>query len=778
MQFLKANATATVLIGPAVDVVDGFTPETGLAIGTVDACSIYKHDATAEVDLTGTSTLTHRADGYYTCTLSASDTDTEGRLTLLLRDDSVCLPLWITFMVLAEAAYNSMFTAKDTGYMDVDVKNIEGSDATDQIRDSVVDDSTRIDATALNTHSAITAAGIVNEWESQSQADPTGFHVNVKEVNGTAQTANDNAADINSILTDTNEIQGKLPTNKFMGSSDGADDDGNIASILAGTVTNAQGADVATDVAALIGTDSKALISTDAQDLSATLDVNAKTITNGAISATTLAADTITEAKIADDAIATEHLATGAISADTLAADTITAAKIATDAIGADEMADDAIDAAAIAASVGAEIAASVWDEATSGHTTAGTFGEQAAGILGPGDYEVTLTIQTTGGAALAGVEVWLNTDADRTDSVVQKQVTSDSGIVTFWLDYATTYNIYCHKAGYSFANASMTPAAGSVAFTKLIGTAQAGSGTSSYYDQSFLTRAVAACRQNIDEPDIDAKYSDAQIIDKIESAYALIIAEINRNARNPIVAKYEITIAASTTEYIMPQNIGSIIAIYQQTTNGARIFYDSRSNYNELGKGLWVEGNVLHIQAVGIFASSTTITVEYVPDGTARLIEGTCTLDADFDVATLGATPNAGTLDTRLHAYTGSVLRIIRSSGTNDYIQERTITSYDHTTRAATLELALNPDPGDGGADIYYEICPAIHKGLDDVIPVYAAYLIAGIEGNTRRSSTILGVYRNQLRNLRLSHYYAIQQTANKGRPDNYNNRRYRPGS
>ena len=55
--------------------------------------------------------------------------------------------------------------------------------------------------------------------------------VNVKQVNGTAQTANDNGADINTILVDTNEIQGKLPTNKFMGSSDGADDDGTLNTI-------------------------------------------------------------------------------------------------------------------------------------------------------------------------------------------------------------------------------------------------------------------------------------------------------------------------------------------------------------------------------------------------------------------------------------------------------------------------------------------------------------------------------------------------------------------
>jgi hypothetical protein len=54
----------------------------------------------------------------------------------------------------------------------------------------------------------VTAANVVDEFETQSQADPTGFHVNVLEIGGTAQTANDNGADINAILTDTDELQG------------------------------------------------------------------------------------------------------------------------------------------------------------------------------------------------------------------------------------------------------------------------------------------------------------------------------------------------------------------------------------------------------------------------------------------------------------------------------------------------------------------------------------------------------------------------------------------
>lgn len=51
-----------------------------------------------------------------------------------------------------------------------------------------------------------TATDFVNEWETQSQADPTGFHVNVLEVGGTAQTANDNGADLNTALVDIADI--------------------------------------------------------------------------------------------------------------------------------------------------------------------------------------------------------------------------------------------------------------------------------------------------------------------------------------------------------------------------------------------------------------------------------------------------------------------------------------------------------------------------------------------------------------------------------------------
>ncbi len=116
---LKKDATATIFIGQAVDATDGFTPETGLTAGGVDEIGIYKAGATALTDISGTTTLTHRAGGVYTVTLTASNTDTLGQGLFVLRDDSVCRPIAVPVMVVPTHIYESMFVASK--YQKVDV---------------------------------------------------------------------------------------------------------------------------------------------------------------------------------------------------------------------------------------------------------------------------------------------------------------------------------------------------------------------------------------------------------------------------------------------------------------------------------------------------------------------------------------------------------------------------------------------------------------------------------------------------------------------------------
>jgi len=128
VQELEVNVAATILIGPAVAVADGVTPVENLALGTADHAELMKHNGTTFVDLTSDSrAFTHKEGGWYTLVLGTGDIDTEGRLTVLIMDTSLSLPIWKDFMVVSQAYWASKYDAKDSGYMDVDIKAVGGT---------------------------------------------------------------------------------------------------------------------------------------------------------------------------------------------------------------------------------------------------------------------------------------------------------------------------------------------------------------------------------------------------------------------------------------------------------------------------------------------------------------------------------------------------------------------------------------------------------------------------------------------------------------------------
>jgi len=400
----------------------------------------------------------------------------------------------------------------------------------------------------------------------------------------------------------------------------------------------------------------------------------------------------------------------------------------------------------------------------------------------GVGDYEVTLTVKTTGGTAIAGVAVWLNTANTRSGAVAGVKYTDSSGQVVFNLDY-TTYYMFCQLSGYTFAAASFTSAAGSVAFTKNIGTAIS-TGTASNYDNSFLTRSINSVREMLDEPTINKKWVDSRIIVQLEKSYTSILGEVNRNTRTPAVGTYSITVNVGSSEeqsFILPHNAGSIMAVYVAGDYGERYPFGSRGRLNLLGRNVWIEGDTLKVQPHGIWgtnnAGTASLKVEHVPVGVAQLHNGTLTLDADGDLATLGATPNVGTLDTHVQGYLGCTLRILEVDGTTvtgNIMQERTISDYNSTTRAATLDVALSPIPTTDDGNIYYEIAPTIHKGMDEIVATYTAYVISLSEGNHKRAAGILKRYQTEIRNIRLTAYYSRMDEATKQRGDSHDMRRY----
>jgi len=131
MQELRANTEVIITVGPFPDVGDGFTPQIDIDITTANEAVLMKHGQTAVVDISGggwTWAAVANLRGYYSLTLTTTDTNTEGMLLVAVQDDSDCLPVKQEYMVLSEAAYDSKYAAKDDGFMDVNVKTIGRAD--------------------------------------------------------------------------------------------------------------------------------------------------------------------------------------------------------------------------------------------------------------------------------------------------------------------------------------------------------------------------------------------------------------------------------------------------------------------------------------------------------------------------------------------------------------------------------------------------------------------------------------------------------------------------
>lgn len=120
--FLKQSTSVIVPIGPMVDATDGFTLETAIALATTEAY-LFKHGGLA-IDA-GTNTWSaHLGGGMYNLTLTASNTDTLGLLSVEVHD-SAARPFRISFMVLPANIYDSLIGGTDK--LQIDLTEISGN---------------------------------------------------------------------------------------------------------------------------------------------------------------------------------------------------------------------------------------------------------------------------------------------------------------------------------------------------------------------------------------------------------------------------------------------------------------------------------------------------------------------------------------------------------------------------------------------------------------------------------------------------------------------------
>lgn len=249
MMYLRQSTSVDVPIGPFLDEADGKTIEDGLTITQPDVR--LKKNGGAWAQKAAAQTLSHEEAGWYEVTLDATDTNTIGHLMVAIHE-SGALPVWREFTVLDEAVYDALFgttalavaggamglsdgaiTAAKFAAGAIDAAAIANgaidaatfaADVDAEILSYLVDDATRIDASALNT-----ASGAVgSDGTGLTEAGGTGDHLTALASQASVDGLNDvSVADILAGTCDTGvsiakvgEMLAALAAGKVTASSD------------------------------------------------------------------------------------------------------------------------------------------------------------------------------------------------------------------------------------------------------------------------------------------------------------------------------------------------------------------------------------------------------------------------------------------------------------------------------------------------------------------------------------------------------------------------------
>lgn len=220
--WLKQSTAVDVIVGPFIDETDGKTAETGLTITQAEVRlsknggnMAQKNEATA---------LAHDELGYYDCNLDTTDTNTLGRLQLMIHEGGA-LPVYHEYMVVTANVYDTLCS---TDKLETDLTQIGGvaqsatdlkdfADAgydpgTNKVQGVVLcDQTTLVDGVTLCDQTTLVDG--VTLCDQTTLVDTT--TTNTDLVTAAAVNTAVEAGDLALVLADTNEVQASLANGGF-----------------------------------------------------------------------------------------------------------------------------------------------------------------------------------------------------------------------------------------------------------------------------------------------------------------------------------------------------------------------------------------------------------------------------------------------------------------------------------------------------------------------------------------------------------------------------------
>lgn len=436
--YLKQSTAAVISFGPFVAPGDGVTLVTSL-VSALDHAStgvmLSKNGGALTIRHATVTASSYDSYGNYLVTLDTTDTNTLGRLRAQFAAAGTNLPVWADFVVLPASVYDGIVAGGTT----IPAATLASTTNITAGTIATVTNLTNLPSIPANW---LTAAGTATDFGTEitnaiaavfgagpytSEAGPIDVNLDgLIMAQGTiGSTGNDTThVHLTGLTYGDDEINNNLLVIEDVSTgeqharwiTDWADT-GDLATVatlpftpqdatdtywllsMRQDVTGGSGLDAA-GVRSAIGMASANLdtqlsgIQSDTNDIqtripaalvSGKIDASVGAMASGVLTATAIASDAITAAKVADGTIDAATFAAGAINAAAIASDAITAAKVADGTIDAATFASGAITATAIAsdAITAAKVAADVTTEIQSGLATAAALSALSVHLTG-----------------------------------------------------------------------------------------------------------------------------------------------------------------------------------------------------------------------------------------------------------------------------------------------------------------------------------------------------------------------------------------------------------
>lgn len=293
----------------------------------------------------------------------------------------------------------------------------------------------------------------------------------------------------------------------------------------------------------------------------------------------------------------------------------------------------------------------------------------------------------------------------------------------------------------------------------------------------SVLKTVIERIRGYLDDPDLEAKYSDDYIIRHVvQPAFATIMSRVNNSATNPVMQRLIFPLVKNQQYYQLPPCVGEIWRLCILETNG-NVVEEAlpRNIYHYKGTNWMIEGNMLSFMPYPP-VNYDNMELWYTPSGDYQAFycsspsTGSVTLNSTkdqvlFNMSTLTSSPILGSIDRRPSAYVGQMLRLLPTSNSG-IVEERMISTWAPTATsgqwAATLRRPFVHATGSATISAF-EIAPEGSEPLYEAMAAAGAMKLAGYRKvSGEHFGMIQAQYRDAMKTL-MDHYSNIQMRTAK---------------